>query len=133
ASDRGLGDVGWDDSTRPDGVANLSIERAVSRLERSFPERFARELRAFVAHSPKPPQRKDGRPGKGRSARLHRLLAARTREAQETEAAEVRAEIAVTGRRACAGCSGPIPVLARSDARYCSVRCRVAAHRGRAA
>jgi len=34
-------------------------------------------------------------------------------------------------RRICAyeRCSAPLPVLARSDARFCSVRCRVAAHR----
>jgi len=31
--------------------------------------------------------------------------------------------------RRCEQCKGPLPVVARSDARYCSTRCRVAAHR----
>src|SRR5207244_6408540 len=115
------------------GVAHLPIDRAASRLEQSFPDRLARELRAFLARYPKLPLTRHGRPARGRPARLHRLLAEWAREVREGEAAEVRTEIAVTGWRACAECSGPIPVLARSDARYCSGRCRVAAHRARAA
>jgi primase-polymerase (primpol)-like protein len=33
----------------------------------------------------------------------------------------------------CQHCAGPMPITARSDARYCSGRCRVAAHRARRA
>jgi hypothetical protein len=32
-------------------------------------------------------------------------------------------------RRLCGGCDGPIPPAARSDAIYCSTRCRQASHR----
>ncbi|GGX01997.1 bifunctional DNA primase/polymerase [Streptomyces chryseus] len=33
--------------------------------------------------------------------------------------------------RTCEHCPGPMPITARADARYCSGRCRVAAHRAR--
>ena len=33
--------------------------------------------------------------------------------------------------RTCEQCPGPMPIMARADARYCSGRCRVAAHRAR--
>jgi hypothetical protein len=45
---------------------------------------------------------------------------------------EVAVLLAVTRRR-CVSCSRRLPALARSDARYCSGRCRVSAHRARAA
>lgn len=36
-------------------------------------------------------------------------------------------------KRACERCGGDLPLLARADARFCSTRCRVAAHRARQA
>ena len=112
-------------------MAHLPIEEAISELEQTLPERLATELRAFLARHPRPVPRKNGQPGKSRTARLHRLLAEWTHGAQGTEAAngKVRAFVAVTSRRSCAGCSGHLPALARADARYCSGRSRVAAHR----
>jgi len=101
-------------------VAGLPVEQAVERLERTFPARLARELRAFRARHPS--TRRDGHPAAGRVGRLHRLLAN----------GQGMRLLAVTRRR-CESCDGRLPALARSDARFCSLRCRVSAHRARAA
>jgi len=37
----------------------------------------------------------------------------------------------VSGFRWCLRCGDPLPAGSRSDARYCSTACRVAAHRAR--
>jgi hypothetical protein len=108
----------WGGTTETERVAlgDVPIGEAVERLERSFPTRLAAVARVFersrarrVANS-------------GRAARAREPLAKR----------EVAVLLAVTRRR-CVSCSRRLPALARSDARFCSVRCRVAAHRGRQA
>ena len=109
-------------------VAHLPVEEAAAELEHTFPERVAGYLRAFVTRNPRPTPLGNGQPGRSRAARLHRLLAERTGEAK----GQVTDVVAVTRRR-CLTCSGRLPALARSDARYCSVRCRVAAYRVRVA
>ena len=93
-------------------VSGLSRERAIAELERTFPARLQRHAVDFrrrllaKAHGPNK-----------RVRRILKLLAER--------------RVAVTPR--CEGCGEQLPALARSDARFCSVRCRVAAHRARAA
>jgi hypothetical protein len=99
-------------------VAHLPVEVAAETLERSFPERLRQVVAAFrVNGSRSAPQ------SRSRAARAARML----------EEQQVAAVVAVTGPRRCEGCGERLPALARSDARYCSVRCRVAAHRARAA
>ena len=97
-------------------VRHLPPEQAVLELERDFPKRLRRRVAAFRRDVPKNPRHLP----KGRVARVLNMLDS--------------GHAAVTGLpRRCACCRTPLPALARSDARYCSVRCRVAAHRGRAA
>jgi len=99
-------------------VAHLPVEVAAETLEASFPERLGRVVAAF---------RRNGsrfRPhGRSRAARLLAMF----------EEQQVTAVAAVTGPRRCDGCGDRLRVLARSDARYCSARCRVASFRARAA
>jgi hypothetical protein len=108
----------WGGTTEAERVAlgDVPIGEAVERLERSFPARLAAVARVFERSRAR-------RVAKGvRAARAKDLLAKR----------EVAVLLAVTRRR-CVSCSRRLPALARSDARYCSGRCRVAAHRARAA
>ena len=93
-------------------VRGVAPDKAVKRLERTFPARLQRQAAAFrrrlLAKPRKPNQRE---------RRVLNML-------EQTH-------IAVTRR--CAGCRTRLPALARSDARFCSGRCRVAAHRAWAA
>jgi hypothetical protein len=92
---------------------NVPISEAVEQLERTFPVRLARFARAFEG------SRAQRRAQTGRPARAKALLAK----------PEVAVLLAVTGRR-CPTCSRRLPALCRADARYCGVRCRVAACQG---
>ena len=111
----------------PTFVADLPAEDALQELERTFPERLAREVGAFLTRNPSRVRRKDGRPAAGRAARLQRLLVELSWEATEA----ISAGRAVT--RQCACCGDALDRRSRRDAVYCSWRCRVAAHRGRMA
>ncbi len=95
---------------------DVPIGEAVKRLERTFPARLAAVARVFERSRARRVAKS------GRAARARDLLAKR----------EVAVLLAVTRRR-CVTCSRRLPALARSDARYCSVRCRVSAHRARIA
>jgi len=108
----------WGGTVEAERVAlwDVSIGEAVERLERSFPARLAAVARAFERSRARRVAKS------GRAARARDLLAKR----------EVAVLLAVT-RRCCVSCSRRLPTLARSDARFCSVRCRVAAHGGRQA
>jgi Transcription factor WhiB len=112
-----LGGV-WGGTTEAERVAlgDVPIGKAVERLERSFPVRLATVARVFERSRARRVAKS------GRAARARDLLAK----------PEVAVLLAVTRRR-CVTCSRRLPALARSDARYCSVRCRVATHRARAA
>jgi hypothetical protein len=105
----------WGGTTTADrtGVRHLPRAEAAAVLEGSFPARLARHVEAFR-------RRVRATPDQRRSRRVRRLLAMLA-----------AGRVAVTGR--CAVCGVRLPALARSDARYCSVRCRVAAYRARAA
>ncbi|HXJ66238.1 MAG TPA: hypothetical protein VNN79_20955 [Actinomycetota bacterium] len=97
-------------------VRHLPSEQAVRELERTFRKRLRRRVAAFRRGLPKNSRHVP----KGRVARVLNMLDS--------------GRAAVTGLpRRCAGCRTPLPALVRSDARYCSVRCRVAAYRVRAA
>jgi Transcription factor WhiB len=105
--------------------AGLSVDQAAEVFERTFPERLARQVRLALADkSPDDGYRK-------RRERLRRLLA----EQQVTPPVAVTGDLVERVRRGrcCVGCGDRLPALARSDARFCGVRCRVAAHRARAA
>jgi hypothetical protein len=114
----GRGDLGGHVRPRPRSVRHLSVAEAVEVLERSFPKRLAKRVRAF--------ERADHRVGNPTVRRVRTILAGRR-------------PVAVTGSlgagksRRCPTCSRKLPALARSDARYCSGRCRVSTHRARAA
>jgi hypothetical protein len=97
-------------------LGEIPIGEAVESLEHTFPTRLAAVARVFERSRARRVAKS------GRAARARDLLA-------KPEVAEL---LAVTRRR-CVSCSGRLPALARSDARYCSVRCRVAALRVRAA
>jgi Transcription factor WhiB len=108
----------WGGTTEAERVAlgDVPIGKAVERLERGFPARIAAVARIFERSRARRVAKS------GRAARAKALLAKR----------EVAVLLAVT-RRHCVACPRRLPALARSDARYCSARCRVAAHRARAA
>lgn len=108
----------WGGTSEADRVAVglLPIAMAVDQLEASFPQRLAAEAQMFE------------RQWAGRTARRSRAGRVRAMLAKP----EVATLLAVTRRR-CLACSGRLPALARADARYCGTRCRVAAHRARAA
>jgi hypothetical protein len=106
----------WGRTTTVDrrSVSGLSRDKALARLERTFPARLQRHALAFrrkVLANANPYRQR------ARERRVLKLLEER--------------RLTVTPR--CEGCGEKLPTLARSDARYCSVRSRVAAHRGRAA
>ena len=93
-------------------VNGLPRYKAVRQLARSFPARLRRQAGAF----------------------RRRLLAnARRPNYRERRVLKLLEESRVAVTRRCEGCAERLPVLARSDARYCSVRCRVAAYRTRVA
>jgi hypothetical protein len=104
----------WGGTTDEDRLAlrDMPICEALERLEASFPRRLAAVARAFKR------SRTWRRAKRGRPARAKALLAN----------PQVATLLAVTRGR-CLACSSRLPALARSDARYCGVRCRVAAHR----
>jgi len=110
-----LGGV-WGGATEVERVAlrDVPIPEAVERLERTFPKRLDAVARAFE------------RTFAGRIAKRYRPARARQLLAKP----EVAALLAVTRRR-CLSCSRRLPALGRTDARYCSVRCRVSAHRAK--
>ena len=100
-------------------VRHLPPADAVRELERTFPARLRVRVAAF--------RRDQSRPGRyGRRTRLRILNLLEAGPLAVTAAPTTR-------RRRCAGCRERLHILARSDARYCSVRCRVAAYRVRAA
>jgi hypothetical protein len=103
----------WGGSTTFDRarVRDLPRAEALARLGRSFPDRLQRSLSAF--------RRRSGRMALGpRGRRLVKMVEDGDLAAQTVAAKDAAA---------------PLPALARSDARYCGIRCRVAAHRARVA
>jgi hypothetical protein len=91
-------------------VRHLPPEAAIAKLERTFPRRLRRQVAAF----------------RRRTAALGHRLVARDRLILKM-LEDRRAAVS----RHCQRCGNALPTLARSDARYCSVRCRVAAWRAR--
>jgi ribosomal protein S27AE len=92
-------------------VAHLPPEAAIAELERTFPKRLAKRIRAF-------PRADRGGVGNRTVRRVRAILAAR-RPAAHT-------------RPRCARCGTVLPALSRSDRRFCG-RCQVASYRARAA
>jgi hypothetical protein len=102
-------------------VSGLSREKALERLERTFPARLQRQAAAFrrrVLANANP-----HRP-RARERRTLKLL-------EEVPVAVTEAPAA--HRRRCEGCGDRLTALARSDARFCSGRCRMRVHRARVA
>jgi hypothetical protein len=106
----------WGGTTEAERAAmgDVPVPEAVERLERTFPQRLAAVACAFERNRARRVAKS------GRAARARDLLAKR----------QAVTLLAVTRRR-CVSCSRRLPAMARSDARYCSGRCRVKAHRGR--
>jgi hypothetical protein len=107
----------WGGSSDRDrwGVRHLPVDEAIEVLDRTFHQRLEARIAAFRRGSMK-----------GRWAeRLGAMLAERE--------ATVYTHASVTRRRVlCGRCRGRLPA-GRRDRVYCSVRCRVAAHRARVA